>query len=76
MALRTKDLQNLDFIFATCHTLPDYLGLYEETEDGDENPDYYALLEKECGALPEGVDKDESLIYYEQRYKEYTGGRE
>ena len=42
-----------------CHSLPDFLELFQEKEDGDENANYYAFLEKECGAFPEGEDKDD-----------------
>ena len=45
----------------TCHddipnNLPQFEGIKVFTEDFDYNPEYWTLLEKECGLAPEGVD--------------------
>ena len=57
----------------SCHNdlpmnLPQFEGIPWHTETYDYNPEYYALKEKECGAVPEGVDK---WSYYRNRYEEY-----
>ena len=50
-----------------CSNLPDIQGIEFYTEDWNINPEYLALLEKECGAIPEGED----YSYYSIRYNEY-----
>ena len=35
--------------------LPQFLGIEKYTEDNDYTPEMYALLEKECGKIPEGA---------------------
>ena len=56
LALRSKDLQNLEFIFTPCHNLPSLHG-FELLPSGGYNHEALALLEKNCGAIPEGEDK-------------------
>ena len=60
---RSKDLQNLEFIFTPCHDLIDLTEIYAYTEDGDENPEYKAFFEKECGAIPEGAPNKDTYYW-------------
>ena len=42
----------------------------------DYTPEWYALLEQECGSIPEGAlsEGDKKYMYYNRRYAEYSGG--
>ena len=59
-----------------CHddvpqNLPQFEGISYLTDDWEYNPEYYDLLAKECGPVPENVDK---YSYYRDRYEEYIDG--
>ena len=64
----------------SCHgdlpnVLPQFKGIEKNKEDwSDWTPEWYALIEKECGAIPGAVREGaRSFIYYVDRFKEYSG---
>ena len=63
LALRSRDLQNIDILFMSCvndlpFVLPQFEGISKYTEDYDINPEWWILFEKECGTVPEGADRN------------------
>ena len=72
LALRSKDLQDIEFLFIACYELLSFQGMDYFMREGL-NPEALAFLEKECGAVPEGEDKN---FYHYMKYYEFVeGGR-
>ena len=64
LALRSGDLQSIEFIFIECYSLASSLYRIEW-----HTPEWYDFTEKECGPIPEGADEND---YYDYRYYEYV----
>ena len=68
-------------MYLSCHyqlpeILPQFYGISDQFYDYDRrewlyNPEYFALVEKECGSVPEGADE---YSYHYDRYGEFESG--